>query len=179
MPEPFSIGVAGYTMAIYLAARPSSAVSREADVLRESVCEIIESAERSVALYGARTSLMSEIFAIAEECGADGWDAGDGSAIGSAVVDAAIAFIRVLPLDLPLPEGAAEPGGSISLDWIASRTRVFSLSIGATNRLAFAWIDGTDRGHGVARFDGDAIPSRILSGIREIMNDRIPALRTA
>ena len=48
----------------------------------------------------------------------------------------------------------------LAFDWIVSRARVFSVSVGTTNRLAFAWIDGTDRGHGVARFDGDAVPAR-------------------
>ena len=67
-----------------------------------------------------------------------------------------------------MPELAPEPNGSISLDWMLSRHRIFSLSIANTDRLAYAWMDGTDKGHAVARFDGTKIPTRILEGIQSI-----------
>ena len=79
-------------------------------------------------------------------------------------------FIRALPDGIALPEFAPEPDGSISLDWIQSRNRLFTLSVGSTNRLAYAWVDGTDKGHAVARFDGEHVPPRILEGIRGITN---------
>ena len=75
------------------------------------------------------------------------------------------AFVRALPIGVPLPEFAPEPDGSVSLDWIQSRTRKFSLSVGRSQRLAYAWLDGTDSGHGVATFDGSIIPPRIIEGI--------------
>ena len=67
-------------------------------------------------------------------------------------------FLRAMPDDLPIPEFAPEPNGSISLDWIASPDRLFSLSIGRNGRLAYAWLDGADKGHGVARFDARNVP---------------------
>ena len=79
-------------------------------------------------------------------------------------------FVRALPRDVALPEFAPEPDGSISLDWESSRSRRFSISIGVNNRLAYAWLDGTDRGHAVAYFDGRAIPLRILEGISAVTN---------
>jgi hypothetical protein len=85
-------------------------------------------------------------------------------------VQTAVEFIRAMPDDLPLPEFAPEPDGSLSLDWIQSRNRLFSLSVGSTNRLAYAWLDGSDKGHGVAGFDGERIPLRIIEGIIGIMN---------
>ena len=76
--------------------------------------------------------------------------------------------MRVLPDDVPMPELAPEPDGAISLDWVHSRARVFSISAGRSDRLAYAWLDGTDSGHGVARFDGERIPPLVLDAIREI-----------
>jgi hypothetical protein len=78
-------------------------------------------------------------------------------------------FLRALPEDLPTPEFAPEPDGSISLDWIHTRHRLFSLGVGPNDRLAYAWLDGTDKGHGVARFDGLSVPQRVLAGIQFIM----------
>jgi hypothetical protein len=98
-----------------------------------------------------------------------GWDGNEAAPIDSVAVRTAAEFIRAMPNDLPLPEFAPEPDGSISLDWIQSRNRLFSLSVGSTNRLAYAWLDGSDKGHGVARFDGERIPSRIIEGIIGIM----------
>jgi len=129
------------------------------------------SRERSVALFGAKSRIIDRIFELASECDHDGWDGEEGMCISPLIVDRAVSFVRALPDGVWLPEVAPEPDGSVSFDWIAARTRVFSLSVGATNRLSFAWIDGTDRGHGVARFDGDGVPARVLSGLRELTND--------
>ena len=180
MPEPVSTAVvAGYTMALYLATRTGSAVSREAAAVRESASAIVASTERSIALFGAKSAVIDRIYELAAECQHDGWDGDEAFGVASDVMDRAVSFIRALPAGVALPEVASDPDGSISFDWIAARTRVFSLSVGATNRLSFAWIDGTDRGHGVARFDGDAVPARVLNGIRELTNDRATALRVA
>ena len=75
------------------------------------------------------------------------------------------AIVRAFPIGVPLPEFAPEPDGSVSLDWTQSRTQQFSLSVGRSHRLSYAWLDGTDSGHGVATFDGSAIPPRIIEGI--------------
>lgn len=112
----------------------------------------------------------SQIIALANECAEAGWDGDEAAPINWAAAYTTVEFIRAMPDDLPLPEFAREPDGSISLDWIQSRNRLFSLSVGATNRLAYAWLDGSDKGHGVARFDGKRIPSRIIEGIIKIRN---------
>ena len=78
-----------------------------------------------------------------------------------------------------LPEFAPEPDGSISLDWIQSRARLYSLSIGHSNRLAYAWLDGADKGHGVVHFDGQNVPPRVLDGIKHIVGHGYAGLRAA
>jgi hypothetical protein len=56
------------------------------------------------------------------------------------------------------------------LDWIQSRHRLFSLSVGGSGWLAYAWLDGADKGCGIARFDVTCVPARVLEGIRSIIN---------
>lgn len=159
-------------------ARVSSAVSSEAHVLRDAVHGVIGMAERSQFLFGPKAEAISQLRAIAKECAESGWDGYDASPIDGAAVFLAEEFVRAMPDDLPLPEFAPEPDGSISLDWISSRNRLFSLSVGSSNRLAYAWLDGSDRGHGVARFDGSSIPRPILFGIHSIVGYATPPLRT-
>jgi hypothetical protein len=146
-----------------------TAVSPEADTIRRSVSAVTESMYESVWLYGLRTEAVSEILTVAARHGRPDWDGEGAEPISELATDRAIAFIRALPRSVPVPEIAPEPDGSISLDWIDSRSRVLSISIGVSDRLAFAWLDGTNRGHAVERFDGERIPPLILERIRETM----------
>src|SRR5438067_4187705 len=137
MPEPLSTTVmAGYAMALYLASRSGSAVSPEAENLRRSASDILKSAERSIVLFGAKNAVISDVHAIATECQMDGWDGEEGLALSPVVENRAVEFIHALPAGLPLPQVACEPDGGISFDWISGRTRVFSVSVGSTHRLA-------------------------------------------
>ncbi len=158
----------GYTT-MHTLAHAGSAVSSESEVLRQRMADIRRSTERSQSLFGGKAATISQIWALANECAESGWDGGEAEAVDRLAAFAAADVIRALPEGLALPEVAPEPDGSISLDWIQSRNRLFSVSVGTSGRLAFAWLDGSDRGHGVARFDGEQVPHRILDGIAEIV----------
>jgi hypothetical protein len=172
MPEPVSTTI-GICLLSYATAqgvvRRNTAVSSEAQAIRDAVTAVVDWTERSQALFGQKAAAISSLRALANEGGHAGWDTDDACAIDSATVLLAESFIRALPDGIPMPELAPEPGGSISLDWLPARNRLFSLSIGATDRLAFAWLDGSDKGHGVARFDGHTVPSRVRQGIESII----------
>lgn len=171
MLEPVStLGICLGYAALLGYARGSSAISSEAQAVRGAASAVVESAERSQVLFGEKSAAISQIAVLANECAEAGWDGDEADPIDWAATRTVVEFIRAMPDDLPLPEFAPEPDGSISLDWIQSRNRLFSLSIGSTNRLAYAWLDGSDKGHGVARFDGERIPLRIIEGIIGIMN---------
>lgn len=163
--------------ALYSLARVGSAVSIEAQTVQQAASNVMNSVERSQALFGNKAMAISQIWALANECAEPGWDGDGGLAINHIAVHNAHAFIRALPDGIPLPECAPEPDGSISLDWIQSRTRLFSLSVGSSNRVAYAWLDGTDKGHAVARFDGESVSPRILEGIKAIINSGNAAVR--
>ena len=169
MLDAFSIESAPGFAALHSLAREGSAVSTEAKTLRQAASDVMNRVERSEALFGSKAYAISQMWALANAHAEPDWD-GDGAyPIHQLAVFKAIAFIRALPEDLPLPEFAPEPDGSISLDWILSRNRVFSMSAGTSDRLAYAWLDGADKGHAVARFDGVRVPPRILSGIEGIV----------
>lgn len=161
-----SVGVAlgGY-------ASPDSGVSDEASSIHESFETFIHHQESSESLFGDKARLISALRELAAECLEENWDGYDGRAVSEAVVLRAEAFIRALPEDVPAPELAPEPDGQISFDWLPSRTRTFTLSVNAGNRLAYAWIDGFSKGHGVELFDGRALPARALEELRRMSRD--------
>jgi hypothetical protein len=172
MPEPVStiglIYLAGYA-ALSIYARGGSAVSPEARAAEEAATAVMATAEQSQVLFGAKAAAISNLWVLATECGEADWDGANAAAIDIRAILNAQDIVRALPAGFPLPEFAPEPDGAVSLDWIESRNRIFSISVSAGSRLAYAWLDGSDRGHGVAQFDGERIPMRVLEGIREIM----------
>ena len=162
----------------YSFARSGSAISAEAHAVQKAANIVVNSVERSHALFGHKANAISQIWTLANECSAPDWDGNGALPLVHSAVFQAAAFIRALPKGVPLPEFAPDPDGSISLDWIASRNRHFSLSVGTSDRLPYAWLDGSDRGHAVARFDGEIIPSRILEGIKAISSGGTAPLRS-
>jgi len=181
MPEPvstLSLMFVGYA-AIQPFARRGTAVSSEAQDVRRAAAAVVSSAERSESLFGERAELISQLWSLYEECSQQDWDGNDARPMSGVAAASVVEFIKVLPAGLSLPELAPEPDGAISLDWIVSKRRVFSISIGSSPRLAYSWLDGADSGHGVARFDGNAIPQRILEGIRSIVSHEHAAVRFA
>ncbi len=158
-------------------ARGSSAISMEAQAVRKAACDVVHHAERSQSLFGSKATAISDVWKLADECSEEGWDGDEALAIDDLAVAGAVALIRALPEGTPMPEFAPEPDGAISLDWVESKNRLFSLSAGSTDRIAYAWLDGADKGHGVARFDGWEVPKRILDGIQSIVNHGNASLR--
>ena len=162
----------------YSLARRGSAISAEAQTVQSDAKIVVDSVERSQALFGAKAAAISQVWALVNECAKPGWDGDDALPLDHKAAFKAVAFIRALPKGVTLPEFAPEPDGSISLDWISSRNRLFSLSVGTGDRLPYAWLDGTDKGHAVARFDGESVPPRILEGIKAISNDGSARIRS-
>jgi hypothetical protein len=158
-------------------ARQGSAVSVEADALTRAAISVARSAENSWTLFGDKSAALSQLAELADECTEEDWDGNRAEALDLVAVGRSEDFVRVLPTGVPLPDFAPEPDGSISLDWIQSRCRMLSVSVGRSNRLAFAWLDGSDSGHGVAKFDGTTVPSIILERIHFITGPANAALR--
>lgn len=172
MPNSIPLGFAALGYAALTAyARGSSAVSIEAQASEAAANEVVESVERSHALFGDRAATISSLHQIAFECQSPGWDGSDAKPIETMAVFRTEVLIRAIPSSLPMPELAPEPDGQIALDWIQSKNRIFSLSIGKSGRLSYSWLDGADQGYAVARFDYCSLPPRILEGIVSIIGN--------
>ena len=88
-------------------------------------------------------------------------------------------FVRALPSHIPMPDFTVDPDGDVSLNWTTLQKRRLTLSVSASQRIAFAWLDGIERGYGVAVFDGLNVPSRILSELDRFAYNGNASLRTA
>lgn len=164
---------------MYVAVRMRSAVSEAAGNVRENVCAVIASAERSQALFGDKANAISQVWSLVNEHGVENWNEDSAQPVNELAARNATELVRLLPADIPMPEFSAEPDGAISLDWIESRHRLLSVSIGTTNRFPYAWLDGSNRGHAVAVFDGQQIPDRVLAEIRKLKANGDSAVRSS
>jgi hypothetical protein len=168
MPEPIlsaGLMVAGYS-AIQALSRPRSAISAEAEAVRANASIVVEQVNRSVALYGPKARLISALATLGEECSEPNWDGYGALPVSHQAIRRAGEIIASLPDDLLLPDCSAEPDGSISFDWMPDHYRTLTLSVGLNDRIPYAWVDGTNRGHAVARLIDSRLPLRILEEIR-------------
>jgi hypothetical protein len=82
-------------------------------------------------------------------------------------VNASIAFARLLPRIVPIPEVSADPDGEISFDWVAASGKMFSVSVSGSGRLSYAGFFGENaRVHGTEELV-DGLPEEILRGIQK------------
>ncbi len=146
----------------------NSAISREADDIRRATEKILVTVENSQGLFGDKLEAIEALKSLAYECSEEGWDGYGALPINDGAFQVTKQFIRALPAGFPMPEISCEPDGMISLDWINGKNRILSLSVGNKNRIAFAWLDGIDKGHAVAGFNGHEISNRILDEITRI-----------
>lgn len=160
-------------------ARPRSAFSSAAQDVADRIAIVINVTETSEVLFGRKSQALAKLMVIANDCVLADWDGNEANPVNEVAVKNAEAFVRALPDDMPMPELAPEPDGSISLDWITSRYRQFSLSVGSDNRLACAWLDGADKGHAVACFDGVTIPGIVKSGLQSVIGITDNVIRVA
>lgn len=154
--------------------RTSSAVSDEAGIISKAADMVGDSAQRSQVIYGMKAALSSDLIHLAMESIGDGTE----TPISSRTLSAAMEFVRAMPSSWPPPEFAIEPDGGISIDWVSSPHRQLSISVSERRRIAFAWQDGSNRGHGVAQFDGLRVPREIDDLRRAIVSNENPSIRT-
>jgi hypothetical protein len=152
--------------AIHALARPNSAISPEAGVVRTRAAAMAARVEGSGALFGAKAAVIARLWDLTETHADRGWDGHQAAPVDRRAIARAVDFVRSLPDGCVMPEVGVDPDAAVSLDWITSRHRMLSISFaGNTDRLAYAWLDGTDRGHAVERFDGIRVPRRLLGAI--------------
>jgi len=144
-------------------------VTSDLRLVEQTGLDIQNQTESSVALFGEKDQIMSTIYEIAETCKTADWDGYGALPLSTKSVSYGVQFVRLLPDRSPMPEVSPEPDGVLALEWAASKSRRLSISFCDSDRIAYAWLDGSDRGHAIARFDGQAIPQRVQDAIDSIM----------
>lgn len=88
-------------------------------------------------------------------------------------------LLWLLPNNVPLPAISVEPDGAIAFDWIFLRDRMFSITVSDADKLAYAWLNGNDRGHGVASLRGKVLPEPIPTLLATLTRDEHASIGAA
>ena len=172
MPELISASLIG---AVGLAAlRPkmfqSLALSEEGKTVARQSAEVYRHGKEAWSLFGPLAGAQLALREIVAEAAHPGWDGAMAPPVPADAAAQAQSFLAALPHGVPMPEFSVEPDdGSLSLEWHRGYRRVFSVSVGRSPRLPYAGLDGADKWHGVAQFDGVTVPQRILESIRQVI----------
>lgn len=118
---------------------------------------------------GKKDEALAAIDRMASDCSGANWDGYGAEPIDPIAVSNAKAFVLALPDDVPMPEFAPEPDGAVSLDWVLNRHRMLSVSVSATDRVAYAWMNGNDKENGVAAFTDGTVPARLRQLVRGLV----------
>lgn len=175
MPEPISliaitaVGLGG-AAGLRDVSNRRSGFSDHAKFLTCEAKTLVARNDRSLSIIGARGAVLSELMDLVIEHSQPGWDGQQAPPVSVLALGQARELILALPSGIPNPELAVDPDdGAVSLEWYAGSSRIFSLSVGSSRRMACAGIDGTDSWNGVARFDGVNLPDFVLQSIRRII----------
>ena len=87
--------------------------------------------------------LKNRLNEISTECALGNWDGYNASTIKQETLDRVFEYLRSLPDAMPDPDIAPDPDGEISLEWYVDKDHLFSISINAEGRLAYAGLFGS------------------------------------
>ena len=148
----------------------SLALSEEGLAVARQSAEAYHHGEEPISLFGPLAEAQHTLRDMIAQASIPGWDGSVAPPVPAEAAAQALSFLAALPPGIPMPEFSVEPDdGSLSLEWHRGYRRVVSVSIGRSSRLPCAELDGTEKWHGVAQFDGAVIPARILASIRLIV----------
>jgi len=111
--------------------------------------------------------LIPEILALVRGSEVESSDS-EQAPVTPATATQALRLAVLLPKSQQIPEISADPDGEISFDWVGNSGMMFSVSIDATGRLAYAGRFGErSKIHGIEQLSSSC-PHEILRGIERV-----------
>lgn len=151
--------------------RAPTTQSAEAAMAHRLVASVQNRGAAFVSQQPPHEAVLEDLERLVADHGKPGWDGDQAPGVSFAVREFAAEFIRALPETVPAPELAVDPDdGAISFEWRGGYRKVFSVSIGASGRLACAGLRGSDQWHAVLGFDGGRMPDDVVRSIRSVVD---------
>jgi len=102
-----------------------------------------------------------------EEHSVDNWDGYGAKGVNIDSYNYGLNFGLSLPPSIPVPEIYVNPDGYVTFEWYEGKRKVFSISIGDRNELAYAGLYGSSKTYGV-EYMYEEIPENIIRNINRL-----------
>lgn len=142
----------------------SRGMSESANAVLNQSLDLQMDYARTITFGEHLVKILENLWEVHREHSMDNWDGYDAKAINDDSYKNAFKFALSLPSNLPIPEIYVEPDGEVAFEWYEDKRKVFSISIGSKNQLAYAGLYGASKTYGVEYFYDD-VPDVILSNI--------------
>jgi len=149
----------------------STGVSSAADELEGLITQAAGALGESLAVGGTAEAGMAQLRRLQSSASEPNWDGYGAQAVNPRAVDEAIAFLRVLPTTVPVPDIAADPDGEVDLMWHVEPRRTLSVSVAPTGKLTYAALIGETQTYGTEWLAG-GIPHTILYALGRLLGAR-------
>ncbi len=157
-----AIAFDGYSPNLWSGSRGSS------NQIDNAVRKVHSDLQKSASVWNRFESVQDELNEVYGESSRKNWDGYGAHAVSAAALEEAKTLVQALPTTVELPEVAAEPDGSLALEWYKSPYRIFSMSVTGSGKIFYAGLFGKgSKAHGSEVF-GDAIPETIIRQIQRL-----------
>ncbi len=148
---PATLSRLGSALTLYSLVAGAQGVSPEAAAIDKDLANVAADRDQSVSLSRPSARLLSQLTELVALTTAE-------HRPSELAIREAEFLLRSLTPGLSEPEITIEDDAAIALEWLSSRTRMLSVSVNGSGRLAYAWLNGSESGHAVARFVGNYLP---------------------
>lgn len=142
----------------------SPGVSLEARKLN-GYFEVIRERLRDTARFGNKLIGLENAYVEASE---PDWDGYGAVAADRDSYFRARELLGLLPDSMPVPEFSVDPDGEISIEWVLSKSRLVTISVGSDGTLTYIGFLGSARMKGAERFDQE-IPRAVMAVLERII----------
>jgi hypothetical protein len=150
----------------FLTFNPSNGLSKEADQLSHRWNELEKILSNSIT-FGVRYNMLNSLNEVCSEASLENWDGYGAKVICQNTCSNAVKFIRMLPVDFPIPKIDAEPSGGILFEWYRGIGQVFSAIVESSSKITYAGLFSGNKTYGVEYFENE-IPKQILESIQRV-----------
>jgi hypothetical protein len=145
----------------------NTGVSNDAGYLRNRIDNVAESNAMTYLRLKHEIDLLSGLLDAILAARHDDWDSYGAEPVIPEAIGNALKFIKALPLGVPIPAIATEPDGEIAFDWQSAVDRMFSVSVGASQKISYSGLFGDDDTHG-STFFVSTLPKTVLRAIEKV-----------
>ncbi|MBK1646918.1 hypothetical protein CKO25_20290 [Thiocapsa imhoffii] len=120
--------------------------------------------------WNRRELISASLGEIYLECRWENWDGYGARAVTPSAFEEALVLLSSLPENIPLPEFAGEPDGSIGMQWENGPNRIFALSVSGKGVIIYAGRLGkASKAHGTEVFS-DSLPTSLMGYLHRLFS---------